>query len=106
MLYIGIDLGTSNVKLLLTDERGTILRIASREYPLYFPRTGWSEQNAADWWDAVVDGMHELTQGIDCSQVAASQKSWPARRKSDRCPALLGAAGCRNIVAGSGADEL
>ncbi len=71
MLYIGIDLGTSNVKLLLTDECGTILRIVSREYPLYFPRTGWSEQNAADWWDAVVDGMHELTQGIDCSQVAA-----------------------------------
>lgn len=71
MLYIGIDLGTSNVKLLLTDVNGAILRVVSREYPLYFPQTGWAEQNAADWWNAVVDGMHELTQDIDCSQVAA-----------------------------------
>ena len=71
MLYIGIDLGTSNVKLLLTDECGTIHRMVSREYPLYFPKTGWAEQNATDWWDAVVDGMHELTQDIDRSRVAA-----------------------------------
>ena len=37
MLYIGVDLGTSAVKLLLMDENGTIHKIVSREYPLYFP---------------------------------------------------------------------
>ena len=45
MLYIGIDLGTSAVKLLLMDEKGQIHKIVSKEYPLYFPHSGWSEQN-------------------------------------------------------------
>ena len=42
MLYIGIDLGTSAVKLLLMDEEGQIQNIVSREYPLSFPKPGWS----------------------------------------------------------------
>lgn len=42
MLYIGVDLGTSAVKLLLMDEMGTIEKIVSKEYPLYFPKPGWS----------------------------------------------------------------
>lgn len=40
MLYIGVDLGTSAVKLLLMDEKGEIKKIVSREYPLYFPHPG------------------------------------------------------------------
>ena len=65
MLYIGIDLGTSAVKLLLVDEQGRILRRVSREYPLMFPRTGWSEQDPADWWNAVQAGLRELTAGAE-----------------------------------------
>lgn len=38
MNYIGIDLGTSAVKLLLMEEGGRILKIVSREYPICFPR--------------------------------------------------------------------
>ena len=41
MLYIGIDLGTSAVKLLLMKEDGTIENIVSKEYPLFFPHPGW-----------------------------------------------------------------
>ena len=37
MLYIGVDLGTSAVKLLLMDGSGRIHKVVSREYPLYFP---------------------------------------------------------------------
>lgn len=48
MYYAGIDLGTSAVKLLLMDEKGTIIRIVSREYPIYFPHPGWSEQDPED----------------------------------------------------------
>ncbi len=47
MLYIGVDLGTSAVKLLLMDESGTIHKIVSKEYPLYFPHPGWSEQKSS-----------------------------------------------------------
>ena len=49
MYYAGIDLGTSAVKLLLMDEKGTIIRIVSREYPIY-PHPGWSEQDPEDWY--------------------------------------------------------
>ena len=70
MVYIGIDLGTSAVKLLLVDGTGEILRTVSRAYPLSFPHPGWSEQDPADWWDACVQGVRELTRGIDASSVA------------------------------------
>ena len=67
--YIGIDLGTSSVKLLLVDENGLIRKSASREYPLYFPEPGWSEQDPADWWNACEDGLKELLDGIDAGLV-------------------------------------
>ena len=70
MLYIGVDLGTSAVKLLLMDETGDIKKIVSREYPLFFPHPGWSEQKPEDWFTQSVEGIQELTAGCDKSQVA------------------------------------
>lgn len=70
MLYIGVDLGTSAVKLLLMDQEGTIHKIVSKEYPLYFPHPGWSEQNPEDWYEKTVEGIRELTADCDCTQVA------------------------------------
>ena len=70
MLYLGIDLGTSSVKLLVVDEKGTIVKSISREYPLYFPHPGWSEQNPEDWWSAVQSAVSELAQSVDVSQIA------------------------------------
>lgn len=66
MLYIGVDLGTSAVKLLLMDETGKIHKIVSREYPLYFPHPGWSEQKPQDWYEQTIDGIRELT--VDCEK--------------------------------------
>ena len=71
MYYIGIDLGTSAVKLLLVDEKGTIAGSVTKEYPLSFPQPGWSEQNPLDWWNAVVAGVNELLRPIDASEVKA-----------------------------------
>jgi len=70
LLYIGIDLGTSNVKLLLVNKDGNILKMVSREYDVAFPHTGWAEQNPADWWDAVCDGVKELIADTDSSEIA------------------------------------
>ena len=70
MLYIGIDLGTSAVKLLMMDETGKIHKIVSKEYPLYFPNPGWSEQDPQDWFDKSMEGLSELLEGCDKSQVA------------------------------------
>ena len=70
MLYVGIDLGTSAVKLLLMDGEGNIKNIVSKEYPLYFPNPGWSEQKPEDWYEQSMAGMKELLEGFDKSQVA------------------------------------
>ena len=72
MLYIGVDLGTSAVKLLLMQTDGTIKKIVSKEYPLSFPKPGWSEQNPADWWNACVAGIQELVAEADKRQASAS----------------------------------
>lgn len=70
MNYIGIDLGTSAVKLLLVNEQGTILGSVSEEYPLAFPHPGWSEQNPGDWYTGVCEGLKKLLADTDASQIA------------------------------------
>ena len=70
MLYIGIDLGTSAVKLLLMDASGAVLNTVSRSYPLSFPHPGWSEQDPRCWREAVLGGIPELLRGFDASAVA------------------------------------
>ena len=70
MLYIGVDLGTSAVKLLLMDGEGKIHKIVSKEYPLYFPHPGWSEQKPKDWFAQSMAGIRELVSECDRSQVA------------------------------------
>ena len=70
MLYIGIDLGTSSVKLLLMDENGKVKNTVSREYPLYFPHNGWSEQEPEDWYNETISGLKELLDGFAGDEVA------------------------------------
>ena len=69
-LYIGIDLGTSAAKLLLMDAGGRVLHVVSKEYPLEFPRPGWSQQDPEDWRKAVLEGIPELLRGFDGAAVA------------------------------------
>lgn len=70
MIYIGIDLGTSAVKLLAMDENGIIQKVVTKEYPLYFPYPGWSEQNPEDWYKQTIQGLKELAAAIDTSEIA------------------------------------
>ena len=70
MYYIGVDLGTSAVKLLLVAEDGQICNSVTKEYPLEFPQPGWSQQNPEDWRKAVLEGIPQLLEGFDGSQVA------------------------------------
>ena len=70
MYYIGIDLGTSAVKLLLVAEDGQICNSVTKEYPLEFPQPGWSQQNPENWRKAVLEGIPQLLEGFDGSQVA------------------------------------
>ncbi len=70
MLYIGIDLGTSALKLILIDENGNIINSVSEEYPIFFPETGWSEQNPEDWIKSLEKGIIKLTKNIDKSKIS------------------------------------
>lgn len=59
-MFLGIDLGTSAVKLLLLDENEKIIRTLSKEYKVYYSNTNWAEQNPEDWWNAVLGGLEEI----------------------------------------------
>lgn len=69
MLFIGIDLGTSAVKLLLMDETGRIRNSVSRPCAVSYPRPGWSEQNPEDWYRVTMEGLHALLADCDRRQV-------------------------------------
>jgi xylulokinase len=94
--YIGIDLGTSSVKLLLMDKTGKLLAEASENYPAFYPRSGWSEQNPADWWNAVKTAMKYLLKRQDKEAVKAisfggQMHGLVAIDKDDKvvCPCIL-----------------
>ncbi len=70
MYYIGIDLGTSAVKLLLMDGQGAIHNQLSLDYPLEFPQPGWAQQDPEDWKRAVLTLIPKLLEGFDASLVA------------------------------------
>ncbi|MFG6150295.1 xylulokinase [Halobacillus sp. B23F22_1] len=57
---IGVDLGTSAVKLLLVDELGSIQYEVSKSYPLIQEKNGYSEQNPEEWVKETLSGLKEL----------------------------------------------
>ena len=67
--YIGADLGTSALKLLLVDSCGKIVKMVTRSYLVQYPRPAWSEQNPEDWWAAFISGVKELMNETDPSQI-------------------------------------
>ena len=81
MYYIGIDLGTSAVKMLLMDEHGRVANSVSKEYPISFPKPGWSEQNPEDWLEAVIDGVRELVDADDDSACGCEEYDYSPKAK-------------------------
>lgn len=69
---MGIDLGTSGTKTVLFDENGKDIASSTKEYPLYQPKNGWSEQKPADWWDACVSTIREVLEksGVSAEKIA------------------------------------
>lgn len=67
--YIGFDLGTSSVKLCLTDEKGTIMKETSRSYEVLQPTLGWKEIDPEIWWKNSMEAMEELLENVDGSLI-------------------------------------
>lgn len=57
---IGIDLGTSAVKILLVNQEGVVVQEVSKSYPLIQEKTGYSEQDPKNWVDQTVAGLSDL----------------------------------------------
>ena len=62
---IGVDLGTSAVKLLLVNKQKEIVHQVSKSYPLIHPKTGYSEQNPEEWVNQTILGLEEMFQHQD-----------------------------------------
>lgn len=60
MYFFGIDLGTSSVKVLVTNKKNEIIGESSREYPVSYPKENWAEQNPIDWWEQTVGAIHDV----------------------------------------------
>lgn len=59
-MYLGIDLGTSSVKILMMNKKGEIIDEVTEEYPVYYPKTNWAEQDPEDWWQGTLKGLKAL----------------------------------------------
>ncbi|KKK39770.1 xylulose kinase [Mesobacillus campisalis] len=62
---IGVDLGTSAVKILLVDQNGQVCSEVSKSYPLIIERSGYSEQNPEEWVEKTREGLAELIQQFE-----------------------------------------
>lgn len=59
-MYIGIDLGTSSVKILLMAKDGQIIDETTEEYPVYYPKANWAQQLPEDWWQGTLKALKTL----------------------------------------------
>lgn len=64
-MYIGIDLGTSSVKLLLMQKNGDVVKTVSKDYPLIFVKETWIEQEPEAWFSNVFEGLKEIVKGYE-----------------------------------------
>ena len=71
-LLLGIDLGTSSIKVILFDpETSQTIAIANEEYPLYKPQPNWAEQNPDDWWQVTIRAVRHALANAGRNDVAA-----------------------------------
>jgi xylulokinase len=71
VMYLGVDLGTSGIKVIITNPQGQIVDSQSAELTVSRPQALWSEQNPTDWWLAFCEVMDELASRQYLSQVKA-----------------------------------
>ena len=65
------DLGTSGNKATLFTTEGKLVKSVTAAYGAHYFNTNWSEQDPADWWNAVCASTRELVQGVETKEIAA-----------------------------------
>ena len=69
--FIGIDLGTQSVKVVLYDEAGHLLSLAQRDYPLLTPQIGFAEQDPEEWWKQTFSALQEVLYSVSNREIKA-----------------------------------
>ena len=80
---LGIDIGTSACKVAVFEKSGTVVAAANGDYPVYYPKEGWAEQDPEEWWSAVCQALKKAIQkaGIAPEEIAGigiDGQSWSA----------------------------
>ena len=70
-LYLGMDLGTTNVKVLAVDESGRVVAEGSSPVERFVTADGGVEQDIDRIWDAVLDALRRTAQAVDLSEAKA-----------------------------------
>ena len=80
---LGIDIGTSACKVAVFEKSGTVVAAANGDYPVYYPKEGWAEQNPDEWWEAVCKAIWTVisSSGVspdDIAGIGIDGQSWSA----------------------------
>jgi xylulokinase len=68
---LGIDLGTSSVKAVVSSMEGAIEGLGTAEYPILTPQPGYAEQDPLEWWKATVTAVHQALHQAPASEILA-----------------------------------
>lgn len=71
MLALGIDLGTTGVRVVAVDQSGALQAEVTHGYPLYTPKPGWTEQRPEDWVAASLAALREIAIGLEGQEIVA-----------------------------------
>ena len=82
-LLLGIDVGTSACKVAVFDPDGRVLAQENEPYQVYYPKSGWAEQDPGEWWEAICKGIKRMLSSSeftaeDIRAVGIDGQSWSA----------------------------
>ena len=88
MYSLGIDIGSSSIKVSLLDiQKGTCLSSSTNpktEMPISAPNKGWAEQNPELWWRYICEGIKDISTQCDMSKVVSVGVTYHARSRCRR----------------------
>ena len=69
--YVALDQGTTSSRAILYSAAGSQLAVASVQLPIYYPQSGWVEQDANEIWSTQLTALQTVTKGISSSDIIA-----------------------------------
>ena len=71
MAILGIDLGTSSVKIIVLDAEGQTLSVSKADYQVMAPQPGWAETDPSEWWRATVSAVQAAMAQVPHTRITA-----------------------------------